>query len=119
MQLGIVGAGRIGTNHAKILDELAEGESLVITDVEAGRAEQLATSLRRASAGSLEDVFARCDALVIASSTNTHADLLVRAAQRMLPTFCEKPIALDLASTRRAPGGGRGRARGAGARWGQ
>jgi len=102
MQLGIVGAGRIGTNHAKILDELAEVESLVITDVEAGRAEQLATSLRRASAGSLEDVFARCDALVIASSTNTHADLLVRAAERMLPTFCEKPIALDLASTRRA-----------------
>ena len=39
------------------------------------------------------------DAVVIAATTSAHAALLHMAADRHVPAFCEKPIALDLAAT--------------------
>ena len=42
---------------------------------------------------------AAIDAVVIASSTQTHAPLIVAAAQAGKHVFCEKPIALDLETT--------------------
>jgi myo-inositol 2-dehydrogenase/D-chiro-inositol 1-dehydrogenase len=98
----VIGAGRIGANHAKILSEQPEVGGLLITDVLPDRAAHLAGSLTGATATSLDEVYERCDGLVIASSTDTHSELLIRAAKAGLPTFCEKPIALDLASTRAA-----------------
>src|SRR5205085_3903865 len=38
------------------------------------------------------------DALVIATATPAHAPLIRLAAAAGLPTFCEKPVALDLAT---------------------
>jgi myo-inositol 2-dehydrogenase/D-chiro-inositol 1-dehydrogenase len=102
MRVGVIGAGRIGANHAKILSGLSRVSNLLIADVAHQRAVDLASSLPRASASSLDELFGMSEALVIASSTDTHADLLLRAAQASLPTFCEKPIALDLASTKKA-----------------
>jgi myo-inositol 2-dehydrogenase / D-chiro-inositol 1-dehydrogenase len=102
MRVGVIGAGRIGANHAKILSGLGGVSNLLITDVEHQRAVDLASSLPGAAASSLDELFGTSQALVIASSTDTHADLLLRAAQAGLPTFCEKPIALDLASTKKA-----------------
>jgi myo-inositol 2-dehydrogenase/D-chiro-inositol 1-dehydrogenase len=45
---------------------------------------------------------ADCDAVIIASSTDSHAEFLVMAAEAGLPTFCEKPIAADIEVTDRA-----------------
>jgi myo-inositol 2-dehydrogenase/D-chiro-inositol 1-dehydrogenase len=39
------------------------------------------------------------DAVVIASSTDSHADHLIRAARAGIPAFCEKPLAVDLETT--------------------
>lgn len=102
MRVGVIGAGRIGANHAKILSRLGGVTNLLIADVAHQRAVDVASSLSGASASSLDELFGTSEALVIASSTDTHADLLLRAAQAGLPTFCEKPIALDLASTKKA-----------------
>ena len=38
--------------------------------------------------------------MVIAAATDAHADLIIRATKAGKPTFCEKPISLDLESTR-------------------
>ena len=102
MKIGIIGAGRIGANHARILSGFPDVTALIIADVASERAKQLAASLPDARTAVLDSVFELSDSLVIASSTDTHAELLKRAAAAGLPTFCEKPIALDLASTREA-----------------
>ena len=39
------------------------------------------------------------DAVIIAASTDAHASLVAAAIERGLPTFCEKPLALDLTGT--------------------
>ncbi len=102
MRVGLIGAGRIGTTHAKVLATLPGVAGIVISDVIADRADQLAAALPGASTAAESDLLGQVDALVIASSTDTHAALLESAARAGLPTFCEKPIALDLESTRQA-----------------
>ncbi len=53
-----------------------------------------------ARAASVDDVFAaRPDAVVIATATASHAELVTRAARAGLPAYCEKPVATDLAGT--------------------
>jgi myo-inositol 2-dehydrogenase/D-chiro-inositol 1-dehydrogenase len=102
MKVGIIGAGRIGANHARILSALPGVSALIIADVASDRADQLAAALPNSEAADVEVVFELSEAVVIASSTDTHAALLMKAAKARLPTFCEKPIALDLESTREA-----------------
>ncbi len=102
MKVGIIGAGRIGANHARILSALPGVSALIIADVASDRAEQLAASLPNSEPADVEVVFELSEAIVIASSTDTHAALLMKRRQAGLPTFCEKPIALDLESTREA-----------------
>lgn len=102
MKLGLIGAGRIGAHHASVLHALPSVDRLLIADVAPDRAEAVAAPLDRAEATPIEGIFDRVDAVVIASSTDTHAMFLERAAAAGVTIFCEKPIALDLESTRRA-----------------
>jgi len=100
--VGVVGAGRIGRVHSSLLSDIEDVDELLLNDADHARAEQLAADLPRASTSSLDETFERSDAVLIASSTDTHAPLLHRAADAGLPAFCQKPISLDLESTRSA-----------------
>ncbi|HSR23984.1 MAG TPA: Gfo/Idh/MocA family oxidoreductase [Candidatus Eisenbacteria bacterium] len=100
MRIGVLGAGRIGAFHARTLAANPLVEGLVINDPDQARAERLARELGAERAPSPEAlVEAGVDALVIAAATPAHAPLLHVAANAHLPTFCEKPIALDLHTT--------------------
>ncbi|RMB61647.1 Gfo/Idh/MocA family protein [Tessaracoccus antarcticus] len=98
--LALLGIGRIGIMHARILAAHPLVERLVLADVDPQRAAQTAAELGCESA--LVEVVLdpdnplSLDGLVIATGTDTHADLLITAATIGLPTYCEKPIALDL-----------------------
>ncbi|MGH3088281.1 MAG: Gfo/Idh/MocA family protein [Rubrobacteraceae bacterium] len=102
VRVGLIGAGRIGEVHAGTLSAHPKVESLVIADYDAGLAEKLAARHGAGAASSVDELFERVEAVVIASPTDTHVEYLLRAAERGMPAFCEKPIALDLASTDRA-----------------
>ncbi len=98
MTFALLGAGRIGQLHARILAELVGGPNLLVADVDAGRAAEVANSVA-AAAVTIDDAIARADALVIAAATDAHAPLVEAGARRGLPIFCEKPIALDMAQS--------------------
>ncbi|MEV4256847.1 Gfo/Idh/MocA family oxidoreductase [Spirillospora sp. NPDC049652] len=99
MRVGLLGAGRIGGWHARLLARHPLVDELVVADADRRRAEVLAGPLG-ARAADPEEVFAaRPDAVVIATPTATHAELLVRACEAGIPAFCEKPVAEDLAAT--------------------
>ena len=102
MKFALIGAGRMGAYHAGVLATLPQVKAIMITDVDDARAATVARGISIAEPASLDDAFAGADAVVIASSTDTHADLLLQAAAAGLPAFCEKPIAVDLESTQRA-----------------
>jgi myo-inositol 2-dehydrogenase/D-chiro-inositol 1-dehydrogenase len=98
--IGLVGAGRIGRVHGGNLANLIpEARLVAVADVVQDAAENLAAELRipqvytdpRAILENRE-----VDAVVICSSTPTHARLIEDAAAARKQIFCEKPIALDL-----------------------
>jgi myo-inositol 2-dehydrogenase/D-chiro-inositol 1-dehydrogenase len=78
---------------------MAAVDELVISDLVSDRAKKLAADLATHHLDNPDDVFSRVDAVVIASSTETHGPYLIEAARAGLPTFCEKPISIDLSST--------------------
>ena len=99
--VAIFGAGRIGRIHASNLAALSGVQLRYVCDPVAASAQALAGQLGAAVA-SVEQIFAdpAIDAVVIASSTDTHSDLLNRAAAAGKHIFCEKPIDLSLARVR-------------------
>src|SRR5690349_9006271 len=91
------GAGFIGKIHGANIARHPGAELTYIYDVDLGAAEQLATQLGARVAASPEEIWSsEVDAVLIASSTNTHADLLSGAIQAGKPIYCEKPIDLDI-----------------------
>lgn len=100
MRIGLIGTGRIGTFHADVLSRHREVGSLVVADIDPARVAEVADRTGSTAAPSVDEIFTwGVDAVVIASATSSHADLISRAARAGLPAFCEKPIALDLAGT--------------------
>jgi myo-inositol 2-dehydrogenase/D-chiro-inositol 1-dehydrogenase len=103
-RIGIVGCGRIGQLHASLLArEVADLEVAAVADVDPLAAERVA-ALSGAQTRSIEHLLASddVDAVAICSSTDSHADLVVAAAEAGKAIFCEKPVSLDLAEIDRA-----------------
>ena len=97
---GIIGAGRIGRVHAETLAfRLPEAQVAAITDVNLEAARTLATrcNIPRVADSAVE-IFAdsKIDAVLICTSTDTHAGLIVQAAEAGKHIFCEKPVSLSL-----------------------
>ena len=91
------GAGFIGKIHGANIANHPRAELAYIYDVNRAAAEQLASQLGARVADSPEEIWGSdVDAVLIASSTNTHADLLSCSIEAGKPTYCEKPIDLDI-----------------------
>jgi myo-inositol 2-dehydrogenase/D-chiro-inositol 1-dehydrogenase len=91
------GAGRIGAIHAANLAATSGTRLLYVVDVNADAARTLAER-HGARVVTPETALADpdVDAVIIASSTDTHADLAIAAARANKAIFCEKPIDLSL-----------------------
>jgi myo-inositol 2-dehydrogenase/D-chiro-inositol 1-dehydrogenase len=101
LNVGIIGAGRIGKVHAEnVAFRVPEARALAITDLNREAAERVASRCGIPTvAESVDQVLGNpaIRAVLICSSTDTHADLIARAAQAGKHIFCEKPIAHSLA----------------------
>ena len=101
IRVGVIGAGRIGKIHAENLATRIAGVELVaVADTNLAFAKELASKLN------VQEVYPdyhsilnnkTIQAVAICSSTDTHAKILVEAANAGKHIFCEKPIDHDLA----------------------
>lgn len=100
-KVGLIGAGRIGRVHAENLAYRIPSANLaVVTDIIADSAKQCAADYQiPLVADSPRAIFEddSIEAVIICSSTDTHAPFISQAAEAGKHIFCEKPIALDLA----------------------
>jgi len=98
-RIALVGAGFIGSVHAAALAAHPDVDLVLVHDVDADRAEAVAARHGSRAATRLEEVFdgEHVDAVLIASSTDTHTEHLRRAADAGVAVLCEKPIDGDLA----------------------
>lgn len=91
MRIGLIGAGRIGALHARLLASLEEVDELLIADADPARAAEVASAVRARATdvGSLIDA---SDGVVIAATTSAHGELIRRSIGANVPTYCEKPL---------------------------
>lgn len=97
LKVGLLGAGRIGLVHAVNIVGNARSELVAVSDVYEPAAEKLAAQYgceARSSDAILNDP--EIDAVLIATSTDTHSDLIEAATAAGKAVLCEKPVDLSL-----------------------
>ncbi len=106
INIGVIGAGRIGKVHAEnIAYRIPEARVMAVADVVSEAAHGLAARLNIPLATTdYREILARpeIDAVLVCSSTDTHARIIIDAAAAGKHIFTEKPIDLDLAVVDRA-----------------
>lgn len=97
MKFGLFGAGRIGKIHGGNIAARSDCQLAYVSDPHQPSAKDLADK-HGAAVVTIEEILAdkTIDAVVIASPTDTHADLIEAAAKAGKDIFCEKPIDLDI-----------------------
>ncbi|RDI95420.1 inositol 2-dehydrogenase [Meiothermus sp. QL-1] len=99
----MIGAGRMGLAHARILAGRFECRVVRVVDTVAQNALRVAAEVGAEASTALEDAFKPdIDAVIITTPTPTHAEMVEAAAQAGKAIFVEKPIALSLEAGRRA-----------------
>lgn len=100
LRVGVIGLGRMGQNHVRVLSLLKSTEIAFVYDIDRERAGLVAKSTGVAFKDELESALAHVDAVVIASPTITHEHYIRLAADHVKRIFVEKPLTQSLESSR-------------------
>ena len=107
VRVGLLGAGRIGKLHGtNLMNSVPDAEVTVVADPfmnESMEAWAKSIGIPKCTKDA-DEVFADpdVDAVFICSSTDTHADFIIKAAKAGKDVFCEKPIHTDIAKIKEA-----------------
>ena len=102
LKVGLLGAGRIGNVHAKAITSNPGSALVAVSDVNTGAAEKLAAQYGAEARSSLDIIDdPAIDAVLIATSTDTHSDLIEAATRAGKAVLCEKPVDLSLERARK------------------
>jgi myo-inositol 2-dehydrogenase/D-chiro-inositol 1-dehydrogenase len=99
LRFGLIGTGRIGQVHAASIAASPDAVLAWVADPYIDGARSTAARFGGTATEDVEAVIASgdVDALLVASPTPTHVDLIARAVDAGLAVLCEKPIDLDIA----------------------
>jgi predicted dehydrogenase len=92
VSIGIIGAGRLGTYHARCLASIADATLIGIHDLDDQRSKALAEETNSTSFSNSGQMLSQVDAVIIAADTQYHYDLGMEAVQQDCHVFMEKPI---------------------------
>ncbi|MBB3309779.1 myo-inositol 2-dehydrogenase/D-chiro-inositol 1-dehydrogenase [Rhizobium sp. BK196] len=97
IRFGVIGAGRIGKVHAATIAANPKAKLAYVADAFRASAETLAAQTG-AEVADAEDVVRspNVDAILIATPTPSHADLIEAAARAGKAILCEKPVSLSV-----------------------
>ncbi|MDR3474981.1 MAG: inositol 2-dehydrogenase [Devosia sp.] len=97
VRFGVLGAGRIGNVHARTIAGSGRASVAYVADAIPEAAQKLAAAVG-AKAASVDEIMAAkdVDAILIGTPTDTHADLIERAARAGKAILCEKPVSLSV-----------------------
>src|SRR5437899_1286349 len=98
LRVGVVGVGVMGSNHARVLADLAGVKLAGIVDPDRKQRDFVSDALACPGYGDVEALLAAgVDALTIAAPTHLHRDLAMAAIERGVHVMVEKPIASSVA----------------------
>jgi myo-inositol 2-dehydrogenase/D-chiro-inositol 1-dehydrogenase len=98
LRFGIIGTGRIGDMHARIIAMQPDAAVTWCFDVFEENARRTGEAVGAKATTDLDALLGAydVDAVLIATPTNTHVEMILRSAEAGKPILCEKPIDVDI-----------------------
>jgi predicted dehydrogenase len=96
LRVGLIGLGRMGQNHLRVLSLLKGVELVFIADADRTLAQRLGAQFEVPGVSDVASVLGSVDAVVICTPTSTHADYIKLLADKVSNIFVEKPLADSL-----------------------
>lgn len=101
-RVAVIGVGRMGRHHARVMSREEGVEFLGVLDADAARAADVVETHGGRAFGSLEELLAaEPHAVVVATPTTTHPELVIGLLERGVACLVEKPLAADAAESQR------------------
>jgi len=102
VKVGLIGAGAMGATHARTLETAVRGAELVaVSDIDTARAAAVAGTGRIHNDAQALIADPDVDAVLIASSAETHEEHVLACLEAGKPVLCEKPLATTVEGCRR------------------
>lgn len=100
--IALMGAGRMARVHAKAI-RAAGGRLVTVYDVVESAAKSLASDTGASAVRSAEEALKHpdVDAVLVATSSDTHVDFIIQAVKAGKAVMCEKPLAPNLSDAQR------------------
>ena len=97
IRVGLLGTGRIGSLHAETIASHSESTLYAVSDIDNNSAGRLATQYG-SIVNTADEIISdpNVDAILIATSTDTHSDFIEQASSAGKAILCEKPVDLSL-----------------------
>lgn len=98
LRFGIIGTGRIGDMHARLVALQPDAVVTCCFDVYEESARRTAEAVGARATTDIDALLGAddVDAVLIASPTDTHVEMILRSAEAGKPILCEKPIDVDI-----------------------
>ena len=101
IRTAVIGAGKMGTIHARVYDQLPQSNFVAVVDIDAGKAERLAKKYDCLAFTGCADVLGKVDAVTIATPTIHHLELAKLFIENNVPVMIEKPLAVDVKESKK------------------
>ncbi len=98
MDVGVIGTGNMGRNHARVYSELRGVGEVFIFDTDAKRSADVAKQFQCQSCRDLPELLKKVDAVSVCVPTSLHFELASQAIAKGVNVLVEKPLASDVAS---------------------
>jgi UDP-N-acetylglucosamine 3-dehydrogenase len=96
VRLGIVGAGIMGSHHARVARALTGAQVDIIVDPDSTKGERLAAHVEAVYAPDLDGLIGRVDAAIVTAPTELHADIGMWLLENGIDVLVEKPVTSTL-----------------------
>jgi len=96
IKCGVIGVGHMGKHHTRILAAMKNTKLVGISDINEETGNKIAKTYKCKFFRDYRDLLKETDCIVIATPTNTHRDISIKALDTGNHVFIEKPISLDI-----------------------
>jgi predicted dehydrogenase len=96
LRVGVVGVGYLGSIHVSKLKNFQEVKEIIVWDINPERMREAKEKYGAIPASSLDEVVEKSDAVICASPTTTHYEVVKFCIEMGKPVFVEKPLTDDI-----------------------
>jgi len=100
IRTAVIGAGKMGTIHAKVYSSLPQSDLVAVVDTDTDKARKLARKYRCSAFAGCGDILGKVEAVTIATPTTAHYELAKFFIENGVAVLIEKPLASDASQGR-------------------